>query len=67
MFVLPYHVLYQEEIQIFPYTWLHLRQCLAFPGGVASYLGEFFVQFFHIAWLGSLLLAFMIALAQVQS
>ncbi|MBR5660297.1 MAG: hypothetical protein IKW99_01965 [Bacteroidales bacterium] len=67
MFVLPYHVLYQEEIQIFPYTWQHLKQCLAFPGGVASYLGEFFVQFFHIAWLGALLLAVLTALAQVQS
>ncbi|MBR5174845.1 MAG: hypothetical protein IKW89_02815 [Bacteroidales bacterium] len=67
MFVLPYHVLYQEEIQIFPYTWLHLKQCLAFPGGVASYLGEFFVQFFHVAWLGALLLAVLTALAQVQS
>ncbi len=67
MFVLPYHVLYQEEIQIFPYTWQHLRQCLAFPGGVASYLGEFFVQFFHVSWLGALLLAVLTALAQVQS
>ena len=67
MFVLPYHVLYQEEIQIFPYTWQHLKQCLAFPGGVASYLGEFFVQFFHVAWLGALLLAVLTALAQVQS
>lgn len=67
MFVLPYHVLYQEEIQIFPYTWQHLKQCLAFPGGVASYLSEFFVQFFHVAWLGALLLAVLTALAQVQS
>ena len=67
MFVLPYHVLYQEEIQIFPDTWQHLKQCLAFPGGVASYLGEFFVQFFHIAWLGALLLAVLTALVQVQS
>ena len=67
MLVLPYHVLYQEEIQIFPYTWSHLRQCLAFPGGVASYLGEFFVQFFHVAWLGALSLAVLTALAQVQS
>ena len=67
MFVLPYHVLYQEEIQIFPYTWQHLKQCLAFPGGVASYLGEFFVQFFHVAWLGALLLAVLTALAQVQT
>ena len=67
MFVLPYHVLYQEEIQIFPYTWLHFKQSLAFPGGVASYLGEFFVQFFHVAWLGALLLAVLTALAQVQS
>ena len=67
MFVLPYHVLYQEEIQIFPYTWQHLKQCLAFPGGVASYMGEFFVQFFHVEWLGALLLAVLTALAQVQS
>ena len=67
MLVLPYHVLYQEEIQIFPYTWQHLRQCLAFPGGMASYLGEFFVQFFHVAWLGALSLAVLTALAQVQT
>ena len=34
---------------------------------MASYLGEFFVQFFHVSWLGALLLAVLTALAQVQS
>lgn len=67
MFVLPYHVHYQEEIQIFPYTWLHLKQCLCYPGGLASYLAEFCVQFFYIGWLGALILAALLCLLQLET
>jgi len=48
---------FQEQNQLFLWTWSYLWQRLSVAGGLADWLGEFIVQFFRIEWLGALLMA----------
>ena len=61
------HVLsYQEQYQLFLWTWDYFVERISLPGGFADWLGEFIVQFYYIEWLGALLLAlFFVALQRL--
>lgn len=48
---------FHENAQFFPYTWTHVREALGYPGGIAVYISEFFVQFFLYAVPGGLVMA----------
>lgn len=48
---------FHENAQFFPYTWTHLREALAYPGGLAVYISEFLVQFFLYAIPAGLVMA----------
>jgi len=65
--VLPHHLHYQEEIQHFPYTAEHLFHYLCFPGGPASYVAEFLVQFFISSAAGAVILAGLLLSLQLLS
>lgn len=54
---LPYHLHYQESTQMFQFTASHFLESFGYPGGLASLLGGFLVQFFAVGWLGALLMA----------
>ncbi|MBQ6750029.1 MAG: hypothetical protein IJR02_04555 [Bacteroidaceae bacterium] len=53
----PHALSYQEQYQLFLWTgdyfWEDVRQV----GGLADWLGEFFVQFYYVEWLGAAVLA----------
>ena len=53
----PHALSYQEQFQLFLWTTDFFTSSISVPGGFAKWLGEFFVQFYYIPWLGALLLA----------
>ena len=48
---------FQEQNQLFLYTWDYLLEHLSRAGGLADYIAEFITQFNCIPWLGAALLA----------
>ena len=53
----PHALSYQEQYQLFLWTWDYFVERVSLPGGFADWLGECIVQFFYVEWLGALLLA----------
>ena len=60
----PHALSYQEQYQLFLWTWDYFRERVSVPGGLADWLGEFIVQFYYIEWLGALLLALLFVALQ---
>lgn len=56
-----YHLLYQEQIQLFRFDWNYFLDFLKKPGGFSEYLGAFFVQFYISPFVG----AFIVTLSGV--
>ncbi|MBQ6227233.1 MAG: hypothetical protein IJK08_01555 [Prevotella sp.] len=63
-FFYPHALSYQEQYQMFLFTNDYFTQRVALPGGLADYLGEFFVQFYYLKWAGALVLAALYVLLQ---
>lgn len=63
-FYYPFHVQYQELFQMFLFTPSYFFETVSEPGGMALYLGRFFVQFFYYSWAGSLIIAVLLVLLQ---
>ena len=53
----PHALSYQEQYQLFLWTWDYFVERISLPGGLADWLGELIVQFYYVEWLGALLLA----------
>lgn len=53
----PHALSYQEQYQLFLWTGDYFLQDIRQVGGLADWLGEFFVQFYYVEWLGALVLA----------
>jgi hypothetical protein len=53
----PQWLSYQEQNQLFLWTWDYLAERLSVAGGLADWLGECLTQFFYIPWLGAALMA----------
>jgi hypothetical protein len=64
MWLYPQGLNYQEQNQLFLFTWAYFRERLALPGGLADWLSEFLVQFFYYRWSGALILAILAVLLQ---
>ena len=64
MWLYPQALSYQEQNQLFLFTWSYLGERLALPGGPADWLSEFLVQFFYWRWAGALLMALLAVLLQ---
>lgn len=60
----PHALSYQEQYQLFLWTWDYFLERLSVPGGLADWLGEFIVQFYYVEWLGALLLALLFVALQ---
>ena len=45
-----------QQYDLFLYTTLFFKQQMVVPGGMLSYLGAFFTQFFYYPWMGALML-----------
>ncbi len=61
----PHALSYQEQYQMFLWTNDYFFERLSLPGGLADWLGEFFVQFYYIEWVGALLLAILYVILQL--
>ena len=64
MWLYPQDLSYQEQNQLFLFTWDYLGQRLALPGGPADWVSEFLVQFFFYRLAGALILALLAVLLQ---
>ena len=59
-----HHAHYQEEMQLFLFTSDYLVEAMSRPGGLSSWLGAFFTQFFYDSFLGAFLLALLMVALQ---
>jgi hypothetical protein len=57
------HLLYLEQIQLFRFNTSYVAEFFTIPGGFINLLEAFIVQFFHIGWLGALILTLLSFLA----
>lgn len=60
-FIYPYHIHYQEQLQLFEFTGAYFTDVVSVPGGFADYIGRFLTQFCHSALWGSLVFAVLLA------
>jgi len=58
--VYPYHLHFQEQYQLFEFTWAYFGSLAAIPGGVADWLGRFLTQLFYYAPLGAACMALLL-------
>ena len=63
-FIYPYHVHYQEQMQLFRFGADYFRESIVVPGGFADWAGGFLVQFFYHAPAGALILALLLGAIQ---
>lgn len=61
----PYHLHYQEQYQLFQFTWTYFLDLVTVPGGLADWCGRFLVQFCYYYWAGAAILAFLFATLQL--
>ena len=60
----PHALSYQEQYQLFLWTWDYFIERMSLPGGLADWIGEFIVQFYYVEWLGALLQALLFVALQ---
>lgn len=60
----PFHLHYQEQLQMFLFSFDYFKDFLKRPAGIADYLGTFVTQFYYISWLGALILTLLLVLIQ---
>lgn len=61
----PHHLHYQEQFQLFLFDHAYVWDIVRHPGGVADLLGRFSTQFFLYAWVGALIIAFLLSAVQL--
>ena len=65
MWLYPQALNYQEQNQLFLFTWGYFGGRLALPGGFADWLSEGLVQLFYVRWAGALVHAVLAVLLQL--
>lgn len=60
----PYVTGFQEQNQLFLFTWDYLSERISLSGGLADYIAEFITQFSYIPYLGEALLAVVFVIFQ---
>ena len=63
----PYHLHFQEQYQLFEFTWDYFRSVVAVPGGLADWTGRFLTQFCYYAPAGALVMALLLCVAQLAT
>ena len=56
------HLLQKEQLQLFLVNFGYLREHLTYPGGLATYLSEFIIQFFLNPWVAAIAVSLLIVL-----
>ena len=65
MWLYPQALSYQEQNQLFLFTWDYLGERLSLPGGFADYVSEFLVQLFYYRIAGAFIMALLLVLLQL--
>ena len=60
----PYHLHYQEQLQLFQWTGSYLREVVLVPGGLADWMGRLLTQFFYHARVGAVLIGLLLVAIQ---
>ena len=60
----PYSLSFQEQNQLFLFTWDYFSERISLSGGLADYFAEFITQFSYIPYLGEALLAVVFVIFQ---
>lgn len=60
----PYALSFQEQNQLFLFTWDYFSERISLSGGFADYIAEFITQFSYIPYLGEILLAVVFVIFQ---
>lgn len=60
----PYALSFQEQNQLFLFTWDYFSERISLSGGLADYIAEFITQFSYIPYLGEALLAVVFVIFQ---
>ena len=60
----PYHILFQEQNQLFEWTWDYFAATAAAPGGIADWTGRLLTQFFLSKAAGAAIIALLLAAVQ---
>ena len=63
----PYHLHFQEQYQLFEWTWAYFAELSRVPGGVADWLGRCVTQFFYYAPVGAVLMALLLCAVQLMT
>jgi hypothetical protein len=63
-FVYPFHLNYQEQYQMFLFSWDYFLNYFAKPGGISDYIGNFFTQFYFYSWVGAIIIAALLVVLQ---
>ena len=61
----PYHLHFQEQLQLFESTWGYFRGVASVPGGFADWIGRFFTQFSYYAPAGAAVMAVLLCAVQL--
>lgn len=62
-----YFFYYLEQLQLFLFTKEYAQAILLQPGGIATYIGTFLIQFFSIPYVGALIIAALMTLISYQT
>ncbi|MDH6306563.1 hypothetical protein M2459_003288 [Parabacteroides sp. PF5-5] len=60
--VYPFHLYYQEQIQLFQFTSAYWKEYIIHPGGFIGYLGAFVTQFYYFPRLGGVIVSLLLVL-----
>lgn len=62
-----YHLHYQEQFQLFQFTWKYFAEVVSVPGGLSDWVGRFITQFFYQARIGAILIALLLSAIQLAT
>ena len=63
--IYPHHLLYQEQFQLFQFSFDYLIATLSIPGGFADYTGRFLTQFYCYPWIGACIITSLLLTIQI--
>ena len=61
----PYDLSFQEQNQLFLFTWDYFLERISVCGGLADYIAEFITQFNYVPYLGEALMALLFVIFQI--
>ncbi len=57
-----YLLYYQEQFQLFQFTFDYLKSRCLVPGGISFYIADFLTQFYYYPWIGAAIIALLLVI-----